>query len=123
MVGKKIRFFNFILDTFIFFTCIFLFFLIFKGVIKKEDVKWISLAVYFLYYFVFESVNGQTPGKLITGTKMILLSHNEDYLFLRIIVRTLLRFIPFDIFSYLFYRRGLHDWISKTDVIINQKSK
>jgi uncharacterized RDD family membrane protein YckC len=121
MVGKKIRFVNFLLDTSVYFAFILVFLLIFKRVIHKEDVKWISIVVYFLYYFIFEYRFGQTIGKMITGTRVVSLNNIKTWFFIRILGRTLMRFIPLDIFSYLFYQRGLHDWISKTAVIKIQK--
>jgi len=93
------------------------FLLIFKDVINKEDGKWISILFYFLYYFIFEITNGQTFGKIITRTRVISLTENKNYFFIQVFGRTLMRFIPIDIFSTLFYKRGLHDWISKTAVI------
>lgn len=117
MVGRTLRFVNFLLDTTIYFTIILSFLMIFNGVVNKEDVKWISILLYFLYYFIFELVAGQTLGKMITKTKLISLTENKNYLFIQIFGRTLMRFIPLDMFSYLFYKRGLHDWISKTAII------
>ena len=117
IAGQTRRFVNFLLDTSIYFIIILGFLLIFKDVINKEDVKWISILFYFLYYFTFEITNGQTFGKMITRTRVISLTENKNYFFIQVFGRTLMRFIPLDIFSSLFYRRGLHDWISKTAVI------
>ena len=117
IAGQTLRFVNFLLDTSIYFVIILGFILIFKDVINKENVKLISILFYFLYYFIFEITNGQTLGKMITRTRVISLTENNNNFFIRIFGRTLMRFIPLDIFSYLFYKRGLHDWISKTEVI------
>ena len=117
MVGQTLRFVNFLLDTIIYFTITFGFIMIFNGLVNKEDVKWISILLYFLYYFIFELAVGQTLGKMITKTKLISLTENKNYLFIQIFGRTLMRFVPLDIFSYIFYKRGLHDWISKTTII------
>ena len=117
IAGQTQRFVNFLLDTSIYFIIILGFLLIFKDVINKEDGKWISILFYFLYYFIFEITNGQTFGKIITRTRVISLTENKNYFFIQVFGRTLMRFIPIDIFSTLFYKRGLHDWISKTAVI------
>jgi len=117
MAGQTLRFFNFLLDTIIYFVIILVFIMIFNGVINKEDVKWISVLFYFLYYYISEITCGQTFGKMITKTRLISQSENKKYFFIQIFGRTLMRFIPLDILSYLFYKRGLHDWISKTAVI------
>ena len=116
-VSQTVRFLNFLLDTGIYFAFVVVFFMVLKDVISKEDVKWISILIYFLYYFIFEYTKGQTLGKMITGTKIISSNENKDYFFIQIFGRTLMRFIPLDIISYLFYKRGLHDWISKTAII------
>jgi uncharacterized RDD family membrane protein YckC len=116
MGEKTLRFLNFLLDSIIFIILLAIFWLIFKNVVNRENVKWISFVLFFLYYFLFEYFTGQTPGKIITKTSVISLSNNRDYYFIRIICRTLMRFIIFDPLSYLFTDRGLHDRISKTNV-------
>lgn len=116
-VGKALRLLNFLLDTSIYFIIVLIFIMTLRNVINKEDVKWISILIYFLYYFIFEFTKGQTLGKMITGTKIISLTGNKEYYFMQIFGRTLMRFIPLDIFSYLFSPKGLHDWISKTAII------
>ena len=97
---------------------------IFKNIIDIENVKWISAVFYFLYYFIFEYFKGQTIGKMITKSKVISSTDNNEYFFLRIFIRTLTRLIPFDILSYIFTSRGLHDIFSKTEVVnLNTKIK
>lgn len=117
MTGKTLRFINFLLDTAIYFAFLIVFLMIFKNVIGQENVKWISILCYFLYYFLFEFLSGQTLGKIITHSKVISLPETEGYYFIKILLRTLMRFIPIDVLSYLFSYRGLHDWISKTTII------
>lgn len=117
MTGKILRLVNFLLDTAFYFAFIVAFLMVFKNEIEQENIKWISILIYFLYYFLFEYLIGQTPGKIITHSKIISLRENNDYYFIRITLRTLMRFIPVDMFSYLFSYRGLHDWISNTTII------
>ena len=117
MVGLSTRFMNFLLDSIIYFIIILVFLMIFNGVINRENVKWISVLFYFLYYFTLEFITGQTFAKMITKTRLISLTENKNNFFIQVFGRTLMRFIPIDIFSYLFYKRGLHDWVSKTSVI------
>jgi len=117
MKGKTLRIVNFLLDTGIYLTLMITFFMIFRNVIDKENVKWISTICYFFYYFLFEYLKGQTLGKMITKSKVVSVTGDRDYFFVQILGRTLMRFIPFDILSYLFSSRGLHDWISKTTII------
>jgi uncharacterized RDD family membrane protein YckC len=116
MKGKTLRFVNFILDTLIYLSITTLIVYVFKNQIAQDNVKWISVLIYFLYYFLFEFIMKQTPGKLITRSAVITISKNYNYFFAQILLRTLMRFIPLDILSYLFVERGLHDWISKTTV-------
>lgn len=115
--GQTLRFVNFLLDTSIYFALLWIFFIVFIDLIPIEEVKWISILAFFLYYFVFESVKGQTPGKMITGTRLVSTTGNKKNFLFRIGCRTLMRFIPLDILSYLLYKRGLHDMISKTAII------
>jgi len=88
----------------------------FKNLINPGNAKWISITGYFLYYFLFEYFKGQTIGKMFT--KSIVVSHtgNRNSSFIQISGRTLMRFIPIDIVSYLFSPNGLHDRISKTAI-------
>ena len=117
MVETLTRFINFLIDTLIYFTIVILFLMFFKDLIPVENVKWVSALIYFLYYFLFEYLIGKTPGKFLTKSKVVTSTMNGNYYSLRILLRSLTRFIPFDIFSYLFTKRGLHDWISMTSVV------
>jgi uncharacterized RDD family membrane protein YckC len=117
MTGKTLRLVNFLLDTAIYFAFMVAFLMVFTNAIEQEKVKWISILIYFLYYFLFEYLIGQTLGKIITRSKVISLIENKGNYFFQILLRTLMRFIPLDILSYLFSYRGLHDWISKTTII------
>lgn len=117
MKGKTIRFVNFLLDTLIYLVVMIIFTWGFRNVIPRENIRWISVLFYFLYYFLFEYIRKQTPGKMITQTEVSGLMGNNNYYFIQIFLRTLMRFIPIDILSYLFSYRGLHDWISKTTII------
>lgn len=118
MTGKTLRLVNFLLDTIIYFVLILTFILLFKNNIPREDVKWISLAAYFFYYFLFELLLGRTPAKFITRSKVTSLAETQNRFFYlaQILGRTIMRFIPIDILSYLFSFRGLHDYISQTTI-------
>jgi uncharacterized RDD family membrane protein YckC len=117
MTGKILRLVNFLLDTAIYFVLLIVSLQIFKNIIDIENVKWISGVFYFLYYFIFEYFKGQTIGKMLTKSKVVSSSDNNNFFFLRVFIRTLTRLIPFDILSYIFTSRGLHDIFSKTTVI------
>ena len=76
-----------------------------------------GIIIMLIYYLPMEAMYGRTVGKLITGTKVV----NEvggKPSFGQIAGRTLCRFIPFEIFSFLGAQgRGWHDSIPKTYVI------
>jgi len=77
----------------------------------------LTAAYVFLYYFVFESICQRTPGKFITGTKVVTFDGTKPSLG-SIASRTLVRFVPFDAFSFLGGRvLGWHDRWSGTYVI------
>jgi len=87
-----------------------------KDYIAKEHLKYVMIAVYYLYYFIFEWTTGQTVGKMITKTKVVNSGTDMKPGILRTLIRTLSRLIPIDFLSYLFSSNGMHDWISKTEL-------
>lgn len=75
----------------------------------------LGLVVLFFYYFCFELLFAATPGKLITGTRVI--SRTGDKLDAgTVALRSVIRFVPFEPFSFLF-GEGWHDKWSKTSVV------
>jgi uncharacterized RDD family membrane protein YckC len=75
------------------------------------------LITMFVYYFLFELITGRTIGKFFTGTIVLNLDDNKKASIEKIIGRTLCRFIPFDIFSFLSNNPyGWHDTLSETFV-------
>jgi len=123
MTGKTLRFVDFLLDSVIFFLFLVILIMIFKNMVPIEHVKWISVVLFFLYYFVFEYFMGQTPGKMITKTKVESTSGTTKNYFLKILIRTITRFIPIDILSHLFTSRGLHDIFSMTTIVKVNKNQ
>jgi uncharacterized RDD family membrane protein YckC len=73
------------------------------------------------YYLFFEGIWARTPGKLILGT-VVVDEAGDRPSFARVVGRTLCRFIPFDVFSFL-GERGWHDSISKTHVVLAHVSE
>jgi len=73
-----------------------------------------------LYYLLFETVLGVTPGKLLTETRVI---NNEGKKPSPVNVagRTFLRLIPFEALSFFGYK-GLHDKLSNTSVVEEKKT-
>jgi uncharacterized RDD family membrane protein YckC len=68
-------------------------------------------------YVLPEWLFGRTLGKLVTGTKVVSLDRGRPS-FLRIVSRTLVRFVPFEPFSFVFGDlTGWHDDWSRTRVV------
>jgi uncharacterized RDD family membrane protein YckC len=81
----------------------------------------ISWGLTLVYYALFEGLFGRSLGKLITGTVVIDKSGNTPG-FRAILIRTLIRFIPIDAFSFLGNSgRGWHDSFSNT-YVVNKKA-
>ena len=74
------------------------------------------------YYVIFESIWSKTPAKFITRTKVIT-EYGEKPSFKTIFIRTLVRFVPFEAFTFLSPERpkGWHDRWSKTIVVDDAK--
>lgn len=113
------RYLNFLIDTFIvLFSFIFVLYLlifIFKFTPGLNYLAISLLIYYFLYYFLFEFLSAKTPGKYFTATKVTDQKNGSPSL-LQVFIRSIARFIPPDIFSYLLssYPRGIHDLLSRT---------
>ncbi len=70
-----------------------------------------------LFYYVFlEGLFGFTFGKLVTGTRVLGVDGRRPS-FGAVLVRTLVRFVPFEPFSFLTGTRGWHDRWSGTRVV------
>lgn len=78
--------------------------------------------ILFFYYFALESLFGKTIGKVITKTHIQDIDGNKPG-GQKIFIRTITRFIPFEIFTFFFQARpiGLHDKLSKTHVVEDTK--
>jgi len=76
-----------------------------------------SLIFSLIYYIPFEALTGRTPGKLITGTKVITIDGKECGAY-HAVGRAFLRNVPFDAIS-IFRKSSLcwHDSLVKTVVI------
>jgi len=85
-----------------------------SGLIK---LIWVYPTLGFIYYFSFEIVFLRTFGKLATNSIVKI----NDRKFKGIFVRTVTRFIPFELFSFLINKKGWHDQISNTEVTVANK--
>ncbi|TVQ19935.1 MAG: CPBP family intramembrane metalloprotease, partial [Bacteroidetes bacterium] len=131
MADRGLRFANLLLDglAFLLFTLtsgmvlgIFLAFFWFEGIQKME--QWgpglnflVSVLSGIIFYTLFETITGRTPGKYITGTRVVNLDGTKPG-FVTILVRSMVRFIPLEPFSFLGAQpTGWHDRVSRTVVI------
>lgn len=113
-IGK--RFGNYFLDYF--------FQMIFTGILAGIAITADSSGAFILlvmfsgliYYLLFEGIWQRTPGKWITGTKVVM-SDGSKPEFGTIFLRTLIRIIPFEPLSFFFNPIGWHDAWSKTLVV------
>jgi uncharacterized RDD family membrane protein YckC/Tfp pilus assembly protein PilE len=115
------RFSNYLIDQVITFILTVLFDILFVIFVSNNPaaVFLFGLTVYLAYYAIFEATCQRTIGKLITGTKVVD-RNGEKPSFLKILGRSLARYIPFDNFAFLFYGGypiGWHDSLSKTLVV------
>ena len=107
MVKKRIRLINFCIDSVVYFILVLLLVTLLQSFYGKDKLKWLM---------IFKLVSGQTIGKMITKTKVISTSGEKAKTF-DIILRTILRMIPFDFISYLIYENGIHDHFSNTKLV------
>lgn len=116
MITRSLRLYNFLIDSLFFLVLVFVLTLFMKSYLSREDLYPFLIAIYYLYYLVCEFVFGQTIGKYFTHTKVVGLNDHSPS-FWKVLVRTLLRMVPFDFISYLVYSHGIHDNFSKTKLI------
>ncbi len=78
--------------------------------------------IFFFYYLFFETIYQQTPGKMLSKTKVVRLDGTPPG-FWQLAWRTLVRLSPFDQLSYLFgIGPGQHDYFSKTKVVVIERT-
>lgn len=116
IVKKRVRLYNFLIDSMIFFGVATLFSILLNSILAQEDLKYILIFIYYLYYFIMEWTTGQTVGKMITKTTVLASDTHKKPTASSILIRTLCRLIPFDFLSYLFIPIGIHDRLSKTEL-------
>lgn len=109
-IDKGIRLLNFVIDiTIIIVICIPL-----NLLLLSNNPNAIFLLVHFGYYFILESISGQTLGKMVTDTEVVNLDNTKPNVG-KIFIRSILRLIPIDGYTYLFGQdQGGHDIMSRT---------
>lgn len=124
-VSSFTRFLNFIIDSIclsiVYVVLIFIFGLFLTVSIENEVLLSVFAILIFiasdvLYYSVLEIKFQKTVGKFITKTKVVKIT-GEKPDNSEIIARSFYRLVPFDRISFLFFRNGIHDYLSKTKVV------
>ena len=76
-----------------------------------------GIIILLIYYIIIESITSRSIGKYLTKTKVVLEDGSEPGV-KDVILRSLCRIIPFEVFSFLGETgRGWHDSISDTYVV------
>ena len=113
---KRTRLYNFLIDSIIFFIIVIVFSILLKEYVERQNLKYLMILLYYLYYFILELTIGQTNGKMVTKTRVVNSNNSEKPNFTKIFIRTISRLIPIDFLSYLFSSNGIHDILSKTEL-------
>ncbi len=125
-VGVGTRFLNFIIDLFVWFILVTIISLIINPFIQTTDQLALQIVTYILffgtyvaYYSIMEIKFQKTVGKFLTKTKVVKMN-GEKAENIDIIARSFYRLIPFDRLSFLFVKNGIHDFLSKTNVVMDK---
>ncbi len=116
IMKKRTRLYNFLIDSIIFFIIVIVFSILLKEYVERQNLKYLMILLYYLYYFILELTIGQTIGKMVTKTRVVNSNNSEKPNFTKIFIRTISRLIPIDFLSYLFSSNGIHDILSKTEL-------
>ena len=113
---KSKRIINAIVDTLLIWFLYGIFLIVFSGVLSPLIQNIAIFVIAILYYILFEGIFDQTVGKWLTNSKVVYAKTNHRWLW--VIVRTLLRFNPFDLISYgMGTGIGIHDRLSFSRVV------
>lgn len=120
-VGIGTRVVNFLVDTTIIFIITYIIykiwsFNVFYYKIPYYPIYYFMALILFLYYLVFESISGRTPGKKLTMTRVVQ-KDGKRPTFLQVFIRSLVRITVIDCFFIPFLDMPLHDYLSKTYVV------
>ena len=92
----------------------------FKFISTKSNIKIIFIVIQICYYLILEYTLNKTIGKFITHSKVVNLDFSKPNFF-QLIIRTVIRFVPFEFLSFINMGKGWHDLLSKTLVIEDKK--
>lgn len=83
---------------------------------ERTAMYLIVISSHFIYLIFFEYLFQATPAKLFTGSKVIMTNGTKPSI-KTIFLRTLIRHIPFETFSFLGKGSGWHDTLTNTKVV------
>lgn len=110
-VDKGIRATNYFIDFIVIVVLWFLLSIFLGGFSYDTGLFYVIM---FLYYLILEAIFQKTLGKIVTKT-VVVDKRGKKPGFMKIMIRSFLRLIPIDGFSYLFgTETGLHDVWSST---------
>lgn len=120
-VGDGTRILNFLVDTLLIFTIAYYSFDAWKWYVRywhypKYNFGWFFFGFLFFYYTLFEAFSGRTPGKWLTGSKVVDHTGKKAGM-VKVLIRSFARLIIIDLFFIPFLGCPLHDHLSKTSVV------
>ncbi len=132
-VSKLRRFLGFLADFFVVVIFVYLLGVIANFLIRHIELIYLevtamllTVAFFFAYYILLEYYFQKTVGKFLTGTRVVYDARLPDSTDApgrpplgAVVKRTFARLIPIDPFTCLFSRKGLHDRLSKTRVVLS----
>lgn len=121
IVGIGTRVLNFLVDTTIIFILAYIAFKIWMFYVYYYNFRYFAIyefmaVILFVYYTIFESINGRSLGKMLTVSRVVS-KEGKRAGFLRILIRSLVRLTVIDCFFIPFLKKPLHDYVSNTVVI------
>lgn len=111
------RILNFAIDSVVLFLGTVLLIWMTQNWVDPSQGKMSFVLIYFVNYFSFEVIYGQTVGKMITQTKIVSVSTLEKAGIWNILIRTIILVFPLYFLSYFMTGKGLHDHLSNTILI------
>ena len=114
--SKMKRLANFIIDSFVIAVVVLILNQAISFLARVDYLEVLAVSVFLAYYFLWEFLTGRTIGKIFTKTRVYSLkSHNKWFW---ILIRTILRLNPLDLYSFLVgWEKGTHDVLSFTRVV------
>ena len=60
IMKKRIRLYNFLIDSILFYIIILVISILLKEYVERQNLKYLMILLYYLYYFILELTIGQT---------------------------------------------------------------